>query len=44
MTQVDGLSYNIYDRLSKMFVKGIWNFWLFGANKYEKLLCYFFDD
>ena len=44
MTQEDGLSYKICDRLSKMFVKGNWNFWLFGGNKYEKLLCYFFDD
>ena len=32
MTQEDGLSYKIYDRLSKMFVKGIWNFQLFGGN------------
>ena len=45
MTQEDGLSYKIYDRLSKMFVKGIWNFQLFGGNSvigalklYERLL------
>lgn len=32
MTQEDGLSYKTYDRLSKMFVKGIWNFRVFGGN------------